>query len=165
MKNSCRSGWETLEGHPSPENDFANLPLKLQLFYNKDLILRWHSLYDKLLNVIATRDGHAPKFADAHICIFRAVRVLNTNCFEMPAPAMGRVLCTKASRKYFFFCLIIFPVSNKSTKIFEDLPCIHIITFPYHLNNLYIFVEQIAKKQTCFISRLRVARFFLLRSL
>ena len=46
MKNSCcRSGWESLEGHQAPEKDFANLPLKLQLFYNKDLILRWCRLY------------------------------------------------------------------------------------------------------------------------
>ena len=39
-ENFRRSGWESLEGHSSPEKDFATLPLKLQLLFEKELILR-----------------------------------------------------------------------------------------------------------------------------
>ena len=37
-----RGGWESLEGHPSPEDDLASalLPVQLQLFYEKELIAR-----------------------------------------------------------------------------------------------------------------------------
>ena len=77
----------------------------------------------------------------------RAIRVLNTNCFEMPAPALGRVLCTKASWRRFKQASILFLQKNeKSLQTSQNLTfCNKKCAFrAYHIKSDLHYISNIA---------------------